>query len=313
MAEYLQAPVITTVEGKGAISDRHYLSLGVFRGSAARGPARDVLRDYFKNCDVTLAVGTRFATAGPPKYQRVIQIDVDPEEIGRNHQNTLGVVGDARLSLIGLLACLRELGPPKPSQKAQFEAARLERYDPSKQLEPFASYVRAIRESLPDDGILVPDMTQIAYYSRAFYPVYEPLTYLTTSYYLNLGAAYPIALGAKVAQPNRAVIALCGDGGFQFNIQEIATAIQYKINVIAIVFNDSAYGNVLRDQQELFNGRVIGSELINPDFMKLADAYGAMGMRAHGPAELGTMLRQAIESDRPALIEVPIGQLPRPF
>ena len=133
----------------------------------------------------------------------------------------------------------------------------------------------AIRAAVPDNGIVVAGMTQIGYYSRTNYPVYEPGTYLTSSYFGNLGYAFPVALGAKVAQPERAVVAISGDGGFLYNSQELATAVRYGINAVVVVFNDNAYGNVLRDQMNRFDGRSIGAELHNPDFVKLAEAYGA--------------------------------------
>ena len=173
--------------------------------------------------------------------------------------------------------------------------------------------MRTIRECIPEDGILVPDMTQVGYYSRAYYQAYEPRTYFTSSYAGNLGFAYPTALGAKVAQPDKVVVSPCGDGGFLYNSQELATAAQYGINVIGIVFNDGAFGNVLRDQKEMFNGRTIGSELKNPDFVKLAEAYGVVGMKAESPEELGSALKKAIELDSPVLIEVPLGPMPAPF
>ena len=156
-----------------------------------------------------------------------------------------------------------------------------------------------VRAAIPDDGILVAGMTQLGYYSRVHYPVFQPGTFLTSSYFGNLGFAFPTALGAKVAQPDRAVVALSGDGGFLFNSQELATAVQYGINVIVIVFNDNAYGNVLRDQVNRFEGRTIGAELHNPDFVKLAEAYGARGVRAHGPEQLEASLRDALALDAP--------------
>ena len=312
VAEHLQAPVITTAEGKGAISDRHPLSLGVTRGRSNE-QVQDALRGYFSTCDVTLAVGTRFATAEAPRDQQVVQVDIDEEELGRNHAKTLGILGDAKPVLRQLVEALRQEGPPRASGDDTFEDIRSARFDPNGEAEPLGSFVRAIRGSLPDDGILVPDMTQVAYYSRAFYPVYSGRTYLTSSYYGNLGFAYPTALGAKVAQPGKPVVAVCGDGGFLFNSQEMATAVQHGIGVVAVVFNDSAFGNVLRDQQTMFNGRVVGSELRNPDFLKLAEAYGIDGVRAEGPDELKAELARAISKDEPALIEVPVGQMPSPF
>lgn len=166
---------------------------------------------------------------------------------------------------------------------------------------------------MPDDGILVSGMTQLGYYSRARYPVYEPQSFLTSSYFGNLGYAFPTALGAKVAQPEKAVVAVSGDGGFLFNSQELATAVQHGINAVVIVFNDNAFGNVLRDQINRFDGRTIGAELHNPDFVRLAEAYGAKGFRATGPEELEATLRQALTNESPTLIEVPVGIMPSPF
>ena len=312
MAEHLQAPVITTAEGRGAISDRHYLSIGVTRGRST-GQVMDSLREYFTTCDIVLAVGTRFATAESPASQKVIQIDVDQDEIGRNHANTTGILGDAKVALAQLGAALRSSIKPRPSVRNVTEAIRADRLDPDKQIEPLGAYVRVLREVMPDDGVLVPDMTQVGYYSRAYYPVYEPRTYFTSSYAGNLGFAYPTALGVKVAKPDVPVVSISGDGGFLFNSQEMSTAAQYKIGAIAVVFNDNAYGNVLRDQKTSFDGRTVGAELQNPDFVRLAEAYGITGVLARGPEELDAALRQAINRDEPALIEVPLGPMPSPF
>ena len=180
-------------------------------------------------------------------------------------------------------------------------------------VEPQDSLLAAIRSAMPDDGILVAGMTQLGYYSRAHFPVYEPRTFLTSSYFGNLGFAYPTALGAKVAQPDKAVVAVSGDGGFLFNSQELATAVQHGINAVVIVFNDNAYGNVLRDQVSRFEGRTIGAALHNPDLVRLAEAYGARGVKAVGPEELETSLREALAQDAPTLIEVPVGMMPSPF
>jgi acetolactate synthase-1/2/3 large subunit len=151
VAELLQAPVITTAEGKGAISDRHYLSIGVSRGLSP-GQVVDSLREYFVSCDVALAVGTRFATAWPPVDQKVIQIDIDEDEIGRNHSNTTGIVGDAKVVLSQLLAELRNTGKPRPSVQRDSEPIRADRLDLSKQIEPLGSYLRALRDACPMTG-----------------------------------------------------------------------------------------------------------------------------------------------------------------
>ena len=190
---------------------------------------------------------------------------------------------------------------------------RAARAQAAHRVEPQESLLAAVRAAIPEDGILISGMTQLGYYSRAFYPVYHPRTFLTSSYFGNLGYAYPVALGAKVAQPDKAVVAISGDGGFLFNSQELATAVQHKINAVVIVFNDNAYGNVMRDQVNRFDGRVYGAELHNPDFVKLAEAYGARGVRANGPKELESSLREALATDAPTLIEVPVEMMPTPF
>jgi acetolactate synthase-1/2/3 large subunit len=304
VADYLQAGVVTTAEGKGAVNDHSDLSLG-----AALWP-RSVLRSYLEAADVVLAVGSRLAQAAfPPDFQ-VIQIDVDAEEIGRNHKKTLGLVGDARATLEALLERLRAGAPPRASRKGEREKLRAEIHATDTQ-EPQASILRSLREGTPEDGILVSGMTQIGYYSRPFWPVYQPRTYLTSSYSGNLGYAYPVALGAKVARPDRPVISVSGDGGFLYNAQELATAVQDRINVVAVVFNDDAFGNVARDLDEAWGGS-FGAKLTNPDFMKLADAYGVTGMRATTPTDVGKLVRDAVQLDRPVLIEVRVGRMSRP-
>ena len=307
LAEHLQAPVITTSEGKGSITDRHYLSVGVPR--VQDPPMRKVIEDH----PVVLAVGTRMASANLPEGHRVIQIDVDAEEIGRNHKDTLAVIGDSTESLEALYKATAELIGPQESRKDEYEAFRNDRYDPANLMEPQGSYTRAIRAAIPDDGILVSGMTQIGYFSRAYYPVYQPRTYITSSYSGNLGYAYPTALGAKVAQPDKAVVCVSGDGGFMYNSQELATAAQYGINVVVIVFNDNAFGNVLRDQTVRLKGRIIGTELHNPDFVKLAEAHGVTGIRANGADELEAALKEALAANAPALIEVPVEMMESSF
>jgi acetolactate synthase-1/2/3 large subunit len=303
-AEYLQAGVVTSPEGKGAISDASDLALG-----AGLWPGNP-LRRHLDAADVLLAVGTRLAVAAPRADVQVIQIDADPAEIGRNHARTLGLGGDARATLERLLERLRAAAPPRPSRKAEREALRAE-LAALATLEPNASILRALRAGTPEDAILVAGMNQIGYYSRPFWPVYRPRTYLTSSYSGNLGYAYPVALGAKVARPERAVVSVSGDGGFLFNAQELATAVQHRINVVAVVFNDGAYGNVARDLDESWGG-AHAATLHNPDFVRLAESFGAAAFRAAAPTDVGRLVRDAIQLDRPALVEVPVPRMARP-
>ncbi len=305
VAEHLQAGVAQSAEGKGAVSDHNALSLG------AAFWRESPLRAHIHEADVVLAVGTRLALASFKPGTRIVQIDADEHEIGRNHKDTLGLVGDARATLDALLDRLRAASPPRPSRKAEHEALRA-KSAAQDTMEPNASILASLRAGAPENTILVAGMTQIGYYSRPFWPVYEPRTYLTSSYSGNLGYAYPVALGAKVARPDRPVVSVSGDGGFLYNAQELSTAARYGINVVAVVFNDGSYGNVARDLDEAWGGQY-GAELQNPDFMKLADAFGVLGMRAKEPTEVGKLVREAIDRDRPALVEVPVGRMSRPM
>ena len=304
VAEHLQAGVASSPEGKGAVGDLSDLSLG------AAFWHDSPLRAAIHAADVVLVVGSRLALVTFAAGQRIVQIDVDREEIGRNHQNTVGLVGDARRTLEALLEKLRAAAAPRPSRKAEREALRAEIAALMTQ-EPQTSILRSLRSGCPEDTILIAGMTQIGYYSRPFWPTYSPRTYITSSYSGNLGYEYPVALGAKVARPEKPVVAVIGDGGFLFNAQELATAVQHKINVVAVVFNDDAYGNVARDLDEDWGGN-FGAALHNPDFMKLADAYGVHGMRAKEPTDVGRLVKEAVRLERPVLIEVPVGRMPRP-
>ncbi|HEY7818588.1 MAG TPA: thiamine pyrophosphate-dependent enzyme [Vicinamibacteria bacterium] len=301
LAERLEAGVVASTEGKGSVSDESDLSLGSVLW--ADGP----LRRHFASADVVLAVGTRLALARPRPDQQVIQIDVDADEIGRNHAKTLGLLGDARATLESLLA---RLPLERESRKLERERLRAEIAATADQ-EPQATILGSLRAAAPRETLLVPDMTQIGYYSRPFWPVYEGRTYLSSSYSQNLGFAYPAALGAKVARPDRPVLALCGDGGFLYNAQELATAVQHGIHVVVVLFNDASYGNVARDMDESFGGS-LGAELRNPDFVKLAEAYGVSGARVTTAAELGDRVREALARDESALIEMPVGRMSAP-
>jgi len=304
VAEHLQAGVLETGEGKGSLSARHPLALG------AAFWADTPLKAHLDQADVVLAVGSRMAVAALRPEQEVVQIDVDPEEIGRNHPRTLGLEGDARATLEALLVALQAASAARRAPWADLDRLRAATLATASQ-EPQASILKSLRAGVPEEAIFVGDMTQIGYYSRPFWPVYAPRTYLTSSYSGNLGFALPMALGAKVARPDRPVVVAAGDGGFLFNAQELSTAVRHEINVVVVVFNDEAYGNVERDLDEVWGG-TIGADLSNPDFVKLAEAYRILGMRAKEPTEVRDLVREAIALDRPVLVEVPVGRMPRP-
>jgi acetolactate synthase-1/2/3 large subunit len=138
------------------------------------------------------------------------------------------------------------------------------------------------------------------------FPVYEPRTFVTSGHQGTLGFGFPTALGVKVAFPKRPVVSVTGDGGFMFAVQELATAVQYGINLVTLVFNNESYGNVYRDQQQQFGGRVLGSELVNPNFVSLAESFGVSASSVSSPQELRPALERALAADRPVLIEVKV-------
>ena len=307
LAEYLQAPVVTTAGGKGAISDRHPLSMGF---AETRYPP---LAEWLRDRDVVLAVGTR--TPFPAMEGRtVIRIDVDPAETARQGHHTLGLTVDAGAALDALFEALSEsMEPREDSEHAGIGALLRERFAAHNQLEPQMSLLDAVRRALPDDGIVVQGMNQLGYYSRNYLPVYEGGRFLSASHHGTLGHAFPVGLGAKIGAPDRAVVVISGDGGFLYNSQELATAVQYGIGIVVLVFNDNAYGNVLRAQQEQFRGHVLGTRLHNPDFVSLGLAYGARAVRANGADELHVALEGALEIGLPTLIEVPVGEMERVY
>ena len=307
LAEYLQAPVVATANGKGAISDRHPLSMG-FAETRYEPLAR-----WLADRDVVLAVGTR--TPFPNVEGRtVVRIDIDSAETSRKGHHTLGLTGDASVTLDALLEALSGLVEPREDrEQADIAALLRERFAARNQLEPQRSLIEAIRQAVPDDGIFVQGMNQLGYYSRNYLPVYKGGRCLTASHHGTLGHAFPVGLGAKLGAPDRAVVVLSGDGGFLYNSQELATAVQYGIGIVVIVFNDNAYGNVLRAQQQQFRGHVLGTRLHNPDFVSLGLAYGARAVRANGAGDLQMALEGALEIGLPTLIEVPVGEMERVY
>ena len=175
------------------------------------------------------------------------------------------------------------------------------------------AYLEAIRDVLPDDGVLIDELTQVGYAARTAYEARGPRTFISSGYQGTLGWGIATALGAKHALGQPPVVALSGDGGFMFNVQELATAVRHRIPIVVILFNDGAYGNVRNMQKKDHGNRVIGSDLANPDFMRLADSFGIGGYRATDPGGLRKALEQALARHEPAVIEVPCGDLPDPW
>ncbi|MGH2587064.1 MAG: thiamine pyrophosphate-dependent enzyme [Dehalococcoidia bacterium] len=308
LAEMLQAPVVVTANGKGAISDRHYLAQWM--------TAAPLL---IEDADVILAAGTRFVQPatmpwGPKDGQRVIHLDIDPEEIGRNHKATeIGIVADAKAGLAALVERTGRHNRSRPSREAELRTIQQRAADLVGTVKPQADYAHAIRAELPDDGILIEEQTQVGYWSRQGFPVYEPRTFLGPGYQGALGFGFSVAIGAQVANPDKKVVSVNGDGGFGFQLQELSTIAYHDIPLVTIVFSDDAYGNVNRIQRTQFNGHEIASRLKNPDFVKLAESFGIEGRRATNPEELRAHLHEVFANGHSVLIEVPIGEVPSGF
>ena len=309
LAEYLQAPVMTTQQAKGILPEDHYLAVGV--NYSLLGPAHTVVPES----DVILAVGTRFLISDLDVVdsKRIIQIDADPDEIGRNHPTEVGIEADAKEALTALLQRLRAAGPAKKSRREEVESYKTAFAREVRDLAPRQTgIIDSIRGRLGDDAILVSGITNIGYWSNLALPVGRPRSFITTSYFATLGFAFPTALGAKVAAPDRQVVALCGDGGFLYSPQELATATKYGINVVALVFNNAAYGASEWDQTHRYGGRYIGTGLNNPDFVKLAESFGAVGLRTDAVGLAGS-LEKALAADAPVVLEVEVPTMMPPF
>ena len=307
IAEMLQMPVVSFTGGKGIVSDRHYLAQSSLAG-----------HELWREADVVLAVGTRLHQPqlrwGVDRDLKLVRIDIDPIEITRYFKPALGLVADAKAALTALLRALDRHAPKQTSRQDELEilkAATLAGLE--EKLGPQCEYLRAIRAELPDDGIYVEDLTQVGYVGRMAFPVYQPRTYIHSGYQGTLGFGFATALGAKVGRPDRPVVSVSGDGGFLYNVQELSTAARHGIDIVAIVFADGAYGNVRRMQKEDYGNRLIGVDLQNPQFPKMAESFGVAGVKTTTPDDLRRELAAALKRRGTTLIEVAVGEMPDPW
>ena len=305
VAELLQAPVVTYRRGRGAVPTAHPLAVSMPVGQR-----------LWKECDVVLGVGTRMHFAqsvwGTDPAMAVVRIDIDAEEATRYRRPDASLHVDAADGLRALLAALpahnrvRGLREDVAAAQAWF-ADRIARQEPQ------MGFLRALRAALPEDGVVVEDVTQVGFMGRIAFPVAAPRRYISPGYQDNLGWGYGAALGVQAALPGRAVVALCGDGGFMYQAQELATAMCHGLPVVAVVFDDGAFGNVRRIQAEHFGNRLIACDLTNPDFYEFARSFGANAYRASDEGSLETALREALAARAPALVHVKVGAMPSPW
>lgn len=299
LAQLLQAPVTAHRSGKGVVSNNSPYGLL----SSAAWP-------IWEHCDCVIGIGSRlellhFRWQTAPADYKTIRIDIDPTEMVRLAPD-VGVVSDARAGTRALIEAVDKTIGRRASRVAEFEALKAQSVITTAHIQPQIGYLEAIRAALPEDGFFVEEVSQVGFTARFTFPVYAPRQYVTCGYQDNLGFGFHTALGVKVANPDKAVVSVCGDGGFMFGVQELATAVQYNINLVTVIFNNSAFGNVRRDQTERFGGRLLGADLVNPDFVKLAESFGAVGRRVETPQKLEKALSEACKETGPVIIEVPV-------
>jgi acetolactate synthase-1/2/3 large subunit len=293
-----------TGHGRGALPDDDPLSLGDGWGRLT------FFDDLFAQSDATLVVGASFDSVtdinrGANLPDPVIHVDLDPTAIGRHRPAAVGIVGDARLVLERLLG---ELGGGAPAQPwCDLDAVRAaKRKAIEERAGPVLAMLDAMRAAMPRDTIVVDDLCLPGYWAVVALDIYEPRTLLHPGMFGTLGFALPAAIGAAIGRPDRKVVALCGDGGFMYTAQELSTAVQQNVDVVAIVFNDNAYGALKQFQDRQHGGRRIAVELRNPDFAKFADAFGANGVKLRSSGDLGSALADAIALRGPSVIVCPL-------
>lgn len=305
LVEYLRAPVAAFRSGRGIVPEDHALSVSSYAASL-----------LWKDTDVLLGIGSRLempyarwadmmkAVTVAPGSPALIRIDIDPDEMQRLVPK-VGIVADAADGARALVSALHAHPRPAPTPE-RIERAKAEAARRAATITPHVDYLAAIRDVLPRDGFFVEELCQAGFASYFAFPVFEPRTYVTPGFQGTLGFGFPTALGVKAAYPNRAVVSISGDGGFMFGVQDLASAVERNLGVVAIVFNNSAFGNVRRDLLGINKSESPSSIFRNPDFAKLADAFGAGFYRATDPADLKPKLADALAANRPALIEVPV-------
>ncbi|MFY9957862.1 thiamine pyrophosphate-dependent enzyme [Bradyrhizobium sp.] len=301
LAELIDAPVVAFRSGRGIVSNAH--ELGLTMAAAYR---------LWPNTDLMIGIGTRLElptmTRWPyrPDGLKSVRIDIDPSEM-RRYTPDVAVVADATAGTCDLLAAVRKAGYKKSSgRRAAIREASAAAHEEIQKVQPQMAYLNILRDVLPHNAIVTDELSQVGFASWYGFPIYEPRTFITSGYQGTLGSGFPTALGAKVAHPDRPVVAITGDGGFMFGVQELATAVQFKIGVVTLVFNNNAYGNVRRDQRQRFDGRVVAADLVNPDFVKLAESFGVGAARVTSPDYFRPALEMALADGGPYLIAIEV-------
>jgi acetolactate synthase-1/2/3 large subunit len=311
-AELLMAPVATTFMGKGSFPETHPMSLGSI-GMHGNPVANKLLCE----ADVMLAVGTRFSDRATGKLSsfcvpsRKIHIDIDTAEIGKNIDVDIPIVADAKKALKALnerlAKQLRKKGNTAWTKRVKEAKAQMNPPAKSKkELKPKA-LLQELRKLLPEKAIVTTEVGQNQMWAALYFNALKPRTFISSGGLGTMGFGFPAAIGAKVACPDRQVVDIAGDGSFRMTEQELATSVTEDIPVIVIVLNNSVLGMVAQWQRMFFKGRYSAVKLGSiPDFVKLAEAYGAQGLRARSIPEFTKAIKTALKSEVTTVIDVPI-------
>jgi acetolactate synthase-1/2/3 large subunit len=305
LAELLNAPVTAFRSGRGVVAEDHPLGLSAVAA-----------RQLWDDCDLLIGIGSRLEMPylrwgnymtyerKPSSGPNLIRIDIDPEQMSI-FEPDIGIVGDSAQACRILHDLLLDKVSPDEGRLDEITRAKALARSALQGVQPQMAYLDVIRQVLPRDGFYVPELSQMGFTSWVGgLPVLKPRTYVEGGYQGTLGYGFPTALGVKVANPDKAVVSVSGDGGFMFGVQELMTAAEFNIGLVSIVVNNRSYGNVRRDQELGFGSRFSGSELKTPDFVKLADSFGVRGHRVDSPQALKPVLEKCIELNQPCLIEI---------
>jgi thiamine pyrophosphate-dependent acetolactate synthase large subunit-like protein len=304
LAGRLDCPVITSLNGKGILDERDPHALGHARSARAR--------EALPHADAMLAIGCRFTEVMTWFHklrvpEQLVQIDLDAGQIGVNYRAKVGLLGDARTALELLL-------DQTPARRSEWGAIwqRARNAGPAHP----ECFIETLRAALPDDAVVFTDASEMALRMHTDWPAYAARTFFYPSNYIALGWGFPAAIGGAVGVGDRRkavaagaeapwVVCVAGDGGFLMTSQELATAARYQLRLIAIVHNDSAYGAIKNLQRKQHGGRYLDTDLDNPDFVKLAEAFGVPAVRATDQGPFRAALAEALRRSGPSLIEVP--------
>jgi acetolactate synthase-1/2/3 large subunit len=323
LGELTSIPVTNTLMGLGGFPGVHELWLGMLgmHGTFAANTAMDA-------ADLVVAIGARFddrVTGNLEEFcvnAKFIHIDIDPSSIGKNVQVDLPIVGDVKHCLIRLIDVLTSMQKDWRADHRewleQVQAWKTEyplrfQQDPDGEILP-QFVCQQIYEVTNGDAIITTEVGQHQMWAAQFYHFTKPCKWITSGGLGTMGFGFPAAIGAQVAYPEAVVIDIAGDGSFQMTLQELATAVQYDIPVVVAILNNHSLGMVRQWQQFFYEGRYADTSLeVSPDYVKLADAYGAVGLRAMKPEDVRPTLEEAIRLRRPVVIDFPVRQMENVF